>query len=327
MAGSRLVVLTGATGFIGSRLAAALAQRGDRLRCLVRSASKAARLRDLGAELIEGDVVDSKLLAMAFDGADAACHLAAIYDVGIVDAAEMERVNVGGTRAFLDAAAIAATPRVLYVSTTAALGPGEGEEPDEDVDWKGPYPSVYHRTKAAAHRLARTAQKDGLPLIIVCPAFVYGPGDDGPGGRFLRDIVRARMPGLLADPGWYSYVHVDDVVAGLIAALDAGAPGTTYVLSGQHASINDFAIRAARVAGVRPPLLRLPNTLAAVAGRLLDVIARPTGLRFPITGETVATSAATRWLHGHERATRELGWVPRSLDVGLPEAVADIRRS
>jgi len=318
---SPLILLTGATGFIGGRLAAALARRGNRLRCLVRSASKGEQLRGLGAELIEGDVADQTVLATAMPGAHAAFHLAAIYDLGIVDATEMQRVNVGGTRAFLDAARTAQTPRVIYVSTTAALGPANGDQPDDDADWNGPYPSVYHRTKAEAHRLARHAQINGLPLLVVCPAFVYGPDDTGPGGRFLRDVVRGRMPGLLAEPGWYSYVHVDDVVAGLIAALDRGSTGATYVLSGEHTSVNDFAARAARIAGVRPPRLRLPNALASATGAFLDLIARPTGLRFPITRETVAASDGLRWLHSHDRATRELGWSPRSLDAGLPETV------
>lgn len=321
------IFLTGATGFIGSRLADALAKRGYALLCLVRASSKTAALRKLGAELVEGDVTDATFLAQVMRGTRAAFHLAAFYDMGIVDAREMERINVGGTRAFLSAVEQAGVPRAIYVSTTAALGPVAHGIGDENSEYNGPFPSAYHRTKTEAHRLAREAQARGLPLIIVCPANVYGPGDDGPNGRFVRDLVHGRVPGLLGDPGWYSYVHVDDVAQGLVLALERGTPGATYVLSADNASVNEFAERVCRAAGRKAPRLRLPRGLALALASVCDAIARPTGLRFPMARETIAASTTLRWLHSHERATRELGWTPRSLDEGLPETVESYRRA
>ncbi|MBI4544236.1 MAG: NAD-dependent epimerase/dehydratase family protein, partial [Gemmatimonadetes bacterium] len=257
------------------------------------------------------------------DGAEVAYHLAAAYEIGVVDERAMERANVGGTQAFLGAVEAAGTARAVYVSSTAALGPVPEGEGDEDTRYApaGRYPSAYHRTKAAAHRLALEAQRRGLPLVIVCPAFVYGPGDHGPGGRFIADLLAGRVPGLLTRPAWFSYVHVDDVAQGLVLAGERGAPGAVYVLSGEHASLNEFAARVARLAGRRPPLLRFPVPLARLTGALLDVVSRATGLRFPITREGVDAVARHRWLHSHERATRELGWRPRPLAEGLPETV------
>jgi nucleoside-diphosphate-sugar epimerase len=318
----REVFLTGATGFIGGRLAKALAARGDKLRCLVRNTAAARHLESMGARLIQGDVTDDIALQYGLDGVDIAYHLAAIYDVGLVDKAAMERVNVDGTRAFLLVAESARVPRLVYVSTTAALGPARDGESEDTREYDGPYPTVYHRTKAHAHRYARRAQERGLPLIIVCPSIVYGPGDRGPGGRFMADLLRGRIPGLLADSGWYSYVHVDDVVRGLIAAGDRGRPGETYILSGEPASVNDFADRVARVGGVSAPRMRLPIGLARATGTVLDTVGRATGLRFPISRESVDSSARHRWVHGHSLATKELGWTPRSLDEGLGETVA-----
>src|SRR5690606_32725001 len=118
---------------------------------------------------------------------------------------------------------------------------------------------------------------------IACPAFVYGPGDRGPGGRFTADLLAGRVPGLLSTPAWFSYVHVDDVVDGLLRAGIGGPPGAVYVLSGEHASVNDFAERVCAIAGVRPPRLRFPAGLAWVTGAVLDVVSRLTGLRFPIS--------------------------------------------
>jgi nucleoside-diphosphate-sugar epimerase len=323
MSEPRLVFLTGATGFIGSRLARQLAARGDRLRCLVRAGSDTADLERLGAELVVGELTDSATIERALHGVDLAYHLAAIYDIGVVDTVALERTNAGGTRAFLEAVEQAGTPRAVYVSTTAALAPvatGEGDETSE-VGPGANFPSVYHRTKAKAHQLARKAQGRDLPLIVACPAFVYGPGDQGPGGRFTADLLAGRVPGLLSRAGWFSYVHVDDVVEGLLRAGTAGRPGAVYILSGEHASVDDFAARVCALAGTKPPRLRFPIALALLTGSLLDLISRLTGLRFPISRENVQVTGGVRWVHSHATATRELDWHPRSLEEGLPETV------
>ena len=103
----------------------------------------------------------------------------------------------------------------------------------------------------------------------------------------------------------------------MIAALDSGVAGEVYILSGDPTHMNDFAARVAKRIGVKPPRLRLPVVIAKPAATVLDAIARLTGLRFPITREAVETTAVDRWLHTHERATRDLGYNPRSLDDGL----------
>jgi nucleoside-diphosphate-sugar epimerase len=310
-----LIYITGATGFIGSRVATRLLERGERVRCLVRSRARGAALEKLGAELIEGDVADRTSHARGLEGATGAIHLAAIYAVGIVDADAMQRTNVEGTRAFLEAARQQATPRVVYVSTTVALGPAENTEPRDA--YAAPYHSVYHRTKAEAHRLARAAQAAGEPVIIVCPSFVYGPGDEGPSGRFIDDLLKRKVPALLSAPSMFSYVHVDDVAEGIVAALDRGTPGEVYLLTGEQTDMNDFAARVSAAGGVKPPALRLPVVVARATAPLLDFLSKTTGIRFPITAETVKTTAVDRWLHGHARATRDLGYRPRSLAEGL----------
>lgn len=318
---SRRVFLTGATGFIGSRLARRLAARGDRLCCLVRPRSDTTALERLGAELIVGEVTDAEALARGLAGADVAYHMAAVYDIGVVDEAALERANVDGTRAFLAAIQRAGTPRAVYVSTTVALGPVAEGRGDETTEHPGGYRSAYERTKAQAHRLAREAQRKGLPVIIVCPANVYGPGDRGPNGRFIADLLAGRLPGLATRPAWFSYVHVEDVAEGLVLAAEKGTPGATYVLSGEDCTVNEFAARVCVLAGKRPPRLRFPVPLVRLTGILLDGLARVTGLRFPISRESVDMASEVRWLHSHEATSRELGWTPRPLAEGLPETV------
>lgn len=319
---SRTVYLSGATGFIGRRLAERLLARGDHVRCLVRSRERAQKLAALGAELIEGDITDAAAVRSALENADLGFHLAAIYDMGVVDAVALARTNVTGTTVFLDAVKAAGVPRSVYVSTTVALGPS-GTTTSENIEaYRGPYPSEYHRTKAEAHARARAAQSSGLPLVIVCPAYVYGPGDQGPGGHFIADLLHHRVPGLLTQPSWFSYVHVDDVVDGLLAAGDRGRVGEVYVLGGEEASVNSFAQKVAALAGVRAPMLRFPPVMARMTGVLMDGVGRLTGWRLPISRETVDATARERWLHSNAKASREFGYAPRSLQEGLPETVA-----
>ncbi|HEX7117758.1 MAG TPA: NAD-dependent epimerase/dehydratase family protein [Longimicrobiales bacterium] len=323
MPDGRLVFLTGATGYIGSRLARRLAERGDRLRCLVRDRSDTTELERLGAELVDCDLTDAGALVGALDGVDVAYHLAAAYQVGVVNRRALERTNVHGTRAFLSAVGRARTPRAIYVSTTAALAPVAIGEGDETTDYPpgATYPSVYHATKAKAHKLAREAQRTGLPLVVVCPALVYGPGDHSPMARYVEDLIAGRLPGLLTKDPWFSYVHVDDVVEGLLLADEKGTAGRAYILSGEHASLEDFLRRVAEIAGKRLPRLRFPVGLARATGVALDLVSRATGLRFPISREAVNVAAGHRWLHSNARAREELGWSPRPLADGLPEYV------
>lgn len=324
MTTGRLVFLTGATGFIGGRLAVALAARGYRLRCLVRDPLRATALTELGAELVQGDVTSAHAVDRGLAGADVACHLAAIYDIGVVDEQALFRSNVEGTRVFLNALGRSQVKRGVYVSSIVALGPVASGVGDESTRWRGPFPTAYHRTKTEAHALALAAQQRGA-LIIVCPAYVYGPGDEGPAGRFLMDLVQRRVPALVTDPAWFSFVHVDDVVEGIIGAIERGRPRESYVLGGEAATLTDFATRAAAIAGGRAPRLRFPRPLALAAGTVFDVVSRATGRRFALSREGVASVTGGRWLHSHEKATREFGYRPRSLADGLPETMAWVR--
>ncbi|HEX6307346.1 MAG TPA: NAD-dependent epimerase/dehydratase family protein [Longimicrobiales bacterium] len=322
--GRGLVFMTGASGFIGGRLARALDARGYRLRCLVRAPERAAHLAMLGAELVVGDAADENVLRKGMASARYAIHLAGRYDLGLVDAAAMTRVNVTATNAFLAALRRTEVERALYTSTVMALGPARGAEGSEDDVHSGPFASVYERTKTEAHHLALAAQRDGAPLIIICPALVYGPGDNGPSGRYVRDVLRHRVPGLSRKPAWFSYVHVEDVAEGMVAALERGRIGATYVLSGEHVSANDYTKRIAKLGRTWGPALRVPPALVKAMGSMMDALGRRFGVRLPISRELAETAGTgARWVHSHARALAELGYRPRTLDEGLPETVRD----
>lgn len=327
--GAGLVFLTGATGFIGGRLAAALHARGHRLRCLVRSPERAVALKALGAELIVGDVSDESAMKLGLGDARLAYHIAGAYDIGVVDVGAMQRANVAGTQAFVSAVVRSGVERAVYVSTTAVLEPAASgrTEGDADSPMRAPFPTVYQETKARGHAIAVAAQRAGAPVTIACPAYVYGPGDTGPAARYVMDVLRHRIPGLSTRPAWFSYVHVDDVVDGLVAAGERGAAGATYVLSGEAASVNDFTRRVVELAGTWGPPLRFPPVIVTLTGSVLDMISRVAHVRLPISRE-IARLAATgvRYVHSYEGAAADLGYAPRSLSAGLPETVKDIQQ-
>jgi dihydroflavonol-4-reductase len=291
----------------------------------VRNRQRAADLVTLGADLIDGDAGDEAAVRRGMAGVDVAFHLAGIYDIGVVDREQLEHVNVHATRIFLDALESAGVARGVHVSSTVALGPANGRT-DLDTPHAGPFPSVYHRTKTEAHWLARRAQQSGAPVVIVCPAFVYGPGDAGPPGRLIEDLIRGRVPGLLADPAVMSYVFVDDAAAAIAAAGDRGANGAVYVVGGEPHTINHFAERVCALLGKRAPRLRFPVPLASATGRLLDGVARVTGARFSISLESIRATARHSWHHDDREAREQLGHAPRSLEEGLPPTVEWFRR-
>jgi dihydroflavonol-4-reductase len=291
------------------------------LRCLVRDPARARGLEEIGAEIVVADVTDADAMARGIEGADLAYHIAAVYDVGVVDRAQIERANVHGTRVFLRAFEAAGVPRGVYVSSAVALGPNDGPLPDLEKRYPGPFPTLYHRTKTEAHWLAREAQRRGAPLIVACPAFVYGPRDEGPVGRFIEDLLRRRIPGLLTKPAIHSFVHVDDVAAGLAAAAARGETGAVYVLAGERESINGFAERVCAAVGRRAPRLRFPTALASGTGIALDAVSRVTGFRFTMSRESVASSARLVAHYEDPRAVAELGYSFRLLEEGVPPTV------
>jgi nucleoside-diphosphate-sugar epimerase len=255
------VFLTGGTGFIGGEVARRLRGRGDEVVALVRNPAKATALRELGCELVAGDVSDRVAIAAGLAAADAAIHNAAIYEVGIPESARpaMYETNVRGTENVLGAALEAGTPKVVYVSTVAAFGNTRGEIVDETHQHRGEYCSYYEETKHLAHQAARGLIDHGLPCVIVQPGGVYGPHDHSQLGNVMNQFLRWRLPLIpMAEMG-HTAVHRDDVADGILLALDRGTPGEAYVLGGEMTTLGEMVATLAKITGRRPPIGRLPT--------------------------------------------------------------------
>lgn len=318
------IFVTGATGFIGGHVATKLRARGDEVVALVRSPEKAARVRELGCELVQGDLTDEGAISRGLAGADAAIHAAAIYKVG-VPKGERESLwesNVRGTERVLDAAAGAGVGRVVYVSTVNVFGNTRGKVVEEGYERNGDgFLSVYDETKYRSHQIARERIEKGAPIVIVQPGAVYGPGDHSEVGNMIDQTRTGKLKMLMFPSLGLNLVHVEDVADGILLALDKGEIGASYVLGGQIGTMGDVVAKTAQIEGRKAPKREMPAALIKAAIPIGPVVGKLMGFP-PNLGEMVRVSDGVTYWASHDKAKRELGYSPRDLDTGLRETLA-----
>ena len=319
------VFVTGGTGFIGSHVVRALRDRGDEVRALVRDPNKGVALADLGCELVSGDLGDRAGLQAATDGCDAAIHGAAIYEVGIPESEHraMYEANVAGTENVLRAALAAKVPKVVYISTVAVFGNTRGRVVDEGYEPPGRnFTSYYEQTKYEAHQMAkRLIAEEGLPCVIVQPGGVYGPDDHSSLGQLMNQFLAGRLPALTFPETGFNMVHVDDVAAGVLLALDKGKVGESYILGGQITTMRETIDTLARVSGRRPPRFNVPTALIKAMTPIGPLVGKAMG-QPPNLRELISSADGVTFWAKHDRAMTELGYSPRGLEQGLRDMLA-----
>jgi dihydroflavonol-4-reductase len=320
-------LITGATGFVGSAVARALAERGHRLRLLVRKGSDRRNLAGLDAELVEGDLSQPASLLAAVEGCRYVLHVAADYRIWVPDPDSMLRANVGGTVALMRACIAAGVQRVVYCSSVAALGltadgtPADETTPTSEAAMIG----VYKRSKYLAEQAVLGLVRDfGLPAVIVNPAAPVGPRDikPTPTGRMIADAAAGRMPAFV-DTG-LCVVHVDDVAKGHWLALTQGRVGERYILGGENLTLRALLGLVAEVAGRAPPRIRLPIPLIWPVAIAAEAVARLTGIEPLVTRDHLRMARKTMFFSS-AKAMRELGYTPRPARVAVADALAWFR--
>ena len=314
-------LVTGATGFLGSRTAAALCARGDtvtsnaKVRVLVRTTSNRRRLEGLDVEFAEGDVTDRASVEKALDGVEVVYHAAALYELGTGQPEYMERVNVGGTENVLSAAHERGILAV-HVSSVAALGP-TGTQPAVEGHWRQDMPrSPYEATKKRAHLLARSMASSGARVRISMPGSIYGPDDPSLLGTAHKYLFRG-VPVAVGARLILSFVNVDDCADGLIRIAERGRDGEEYILVSDTATFRQWFETIGQVTSKRPPRFYLPDFLVWDVG---DVVRRAVpGRPGRILRDAIAMSAGEHWSFSGEKARRELSWGPRNLAQGMAE--------
>ncbi len=312
--------VTGATGFIGGEIVKQLIGRGHRVVALVRSPEKAGMLRALGVEIHAGDITVRETLRAPMEGVDGVFHVAAWYKVGVHDPLA-DQINVDGTRNVLKTMRTLEIPRGVYTSTVAVFSNTRGAVPDETYRYDGSHLSHYDRTKWIAHyRVALPKMAEGLPLTIVMPGAVYGPGDTSGLHTALVDLLRGRLPFTPARTA-FCWSHVEDTARGHIQAMEKGAAGETYIITGPRHTFEYAFDAAARLAKVRTPLLHPgPRTMRSLAV-LMGLAGRFTSLPPALTPEGLRVIAGTTYFGANDKAVRELGFAARPLDEGLAQTI------
>jgi dihydroflavonol-4-reductase len=319
------ILVTGASGFLGSAIAGALRVRGHDIRVLARPSSPRTNLNPADT-LCEGDLRDRASLAAALKGARFLFHAAADYRLWARDPEEIARNNLEGTRLIMEEALRAGVERVVYTSSVATLKPIEGGSAAEDRPLaEGEGIGAYKRSKVAAERLVETMiQRDRLPAVIVNPSTPIGPRDvrPTPTGRIIVEAASGRMPAFV-ETG-LNLAHVDDVAAGHLAALDRGRIGERYILGGDNVFLADMLADIAQLVGRRPPTVKLPRIMLYPVAYGAEVLARLRGVEPFITMDGLRM-ARHHMFFDDAKARRELGYVSRPYREGLADAIAWFR--
>lgn len=316
------VLVTGATGFIGSAVVRALVAEGRSVVALVQPGAAEHALAGLDVESRTADLRDRHAIARAVAGCTSVFHLAALYRFWSRDPRTFYAVNVGGARNVLGAARNAGVERVVYTSTVGTLGLDDDRPADEND-----YPDVghlfggYKRSKYVAEHEVLRAAAEGLPVSLVLPTAPIGPGDHGPTptGKIVLDFLNGRMPGYVDTV--LNVVHVDDVARGHLLVHDKGKVGRSYIVGGTNMSLADILGELAEITGLPRPRLRVPRGVAFAAGRVSEAVEGRLLHRQPSVPLEAVRMSTTRMAFDDGRARSELGYTSRPARQALLDSV------
>ncbi len=318
------MVVTGATGFIGSAVARAVHARGAKLVAVVAPGVDESNLDGIEAERARLDVRDAAAVRDVCSGARFVFHLAAVYRFWASNPKIFYDVNVGGTLNVLDAVRVAGCERLVFTSTVGVLGlhtTKHGKPADETsrADVSRLY-GHYKRSKFIAEHEVLRAAAQGLDICLVLPTFPLGPGDVAPTptGKFVLDFLNGRMPGFVDTA--LNVTHVDDLALGHLAALENGRTGRSYILGGENLSMRAILRILASYSGLPMPRLQVPRGLVLTAGVASDVIEGRLLRREPRVPLEAARMSATRMIFNDDRARTELGYTSRPAREAIEES-------
>jgi len=318
-----MILVTGATGFVGSAIVRRLLDNGETVRVLARPGSDRRNLDGLSVDVTEGDLLKPDTLVDVVAGCEGLFHVAADYRLWTRDPEAMFRANVEGTRQILLAAGRAGIKRMVYTSSVATLGivPGGVADEDTPVSYEDMI-GVYKQSKFRAEEAAKQVIAEmSLPAVIVNPSTPIGPRDikPTPTGRMVVEAAAGRMPAYV-DTG-LNIVHVDDVADGHLLAYEKGRIGERYVLGGENLELGDILTRIAEICGRKPPGVRIPHDLIMPIAHIAELWTRLTGGSEPFVTVDGVRMAKKKMFFSSAKAENELGYSARPAGEALRDAV------
>jgi dihydroflavonol-4-reductase len=339
--------VTGATGFLGSHVARALAEQGAELRLLVRPTSDLRNIEGLKADRVTGDLRDPDSIEKAVSGCDVVFHVAADYRLWVRDPAEMYRSNVEGTRSLLEAARKQGVRRVVYTSSVATMGfdsnhaaaelcsagqPGaavpthavaDEESPVSLADMIGPY----KRSKFMAEQVAIEAAKSGLGVVIVNPTTPIGERDikPTPTGRIVVDFLKKKFPAYV-ETG-LNLVDATECARGHVQALEKGRSGERYILGGENLTLKQILDQLSAITGLKSPTVKLPYVFALATGVVDEMVTGRLLGREPRATIDAVRMGRKMMFVSSAKAEREFGWRTVPVDAALRRSVEWFRNN
>lgn len=314
-------LVTGATGFIGSAIARELLKDGEEVKVLVRKTSDTRNIDKLDVEKVVGDIRDIDSMIQALKGCDTLYLTAAYFAHWAPDPRLLYEVNVGGTKAALQAAHAVNLEKIVYTSTNNAIA-ASGSTPANEERIFNYWESGdhYSMSKYIAENEARIFITRGLPVVIVNPTLVIGTNDikPTPSGQMIIDVATCRMPGYI--DGGVNLIDVEDVARGHILAAKKGRVGERYLFGNRNITVHDYLRLIAEIAGVKPPTLKLPYPIALALGHLFELEASLTKKPPMVTASEVRIGRMTEW-YDCSKAVNELGLPQTPIEETIQKAL------
>ena len=318
------VVITGASGFIGSAVVRAVQAKGARVIAMVEPGADHRNLAACDAERVVADIRDAAAVRAACAGARFVFHLAAIYRFWARDPRVFYDVNVGGTLNVLDAVLASGCERLVFTSTIGVLSAVKSRDgiPSDETR----YPDLaqlrgsYKGSKFVAEHEVLRACAQGLDACLVLPTFPLGPGDTGPTptGRVVLDYLNGKMPAFTDTA--MNVVHVDDLASGHVAALERGGRGRSYILGGENLSMLAILQALADCTGLPMPRLHVPLSLVLAAGAASTLVQGRLLRQEPRVPFEAARMSTARMIFNDERARTEIGHTSRPAREAITES-------
>lgn len=311
------ILVTGASGFIGTNLVGALIKKGYQVRTLIRDPDRASELKEMGADLIRGDVNNLESLNRGVFGVDAVFHLAATLGYFGIPKELFFKTNVEGTKNILEACLANHVKRFIHCSTTGVLGPHRGKSFDESQPYNPT--NIYEQTKCQGEIMAKDYLRKGLAVTIIRPAFVYGPHDRHNTFRIFKAIQNKRFFIIGGGQNILQPTYIDDLVEGFLLCLDSPrAIGQTYTLCGdQPVKLEYFISLIADNLNVKVPRIKIPVLVAAIAANVLDALS--TIFKFdPILTKGRLQFFTDNHSYSIDKAKKELNYRPK---FGVKEGI------
>ncbi len=301
--------LTGATGFIGGAILNRLLREGKRVLTLVRREEAACQLAAKGAHPVLGDLGNPVTYQEALRQSDVVIHAAGLNAFCLADPRPLYEVNVDGTRALLQAAGEAGVKRIVYTSSAVTIGEPYGQVAHEATPHRGTFLSHYERSKYEAEQVALALARQGLPVVVLNPSSVQGPGRLHGTARIFLDYLNGRLPVVCGD--WFSFVYVDDCVEAHLNAARMGRVGERYLLSGASVTRRELLETLEEVTGVHRQLWHVGPRLALVLGTGMEWGGRFSGRRPRFCAELIRTILhSSRYDSGKAERELKLSFTP-----------------